>query len=105
VRIGGACIGSFYFLFRKEPEAFARLEALPDRFFIVFAMNCQFQTEEGKYERVSMPSIRSDRSFSATGPSRVIFGIRSKQLGQCCRDVKWNLSSSTRCKWLHSTEF
>jgi hypothetical protein len=61
-------VASISFFFRKEPEAFARLEALPDRFFIVFAMNCQFQTEEGKYERVSMPSIRSDRSFSATGP-------------------------------------
>ena len=57
VRNGGACSGSFYFLFRKEPEAFARSEALPDRFFIIFAMNCQFKTEEGKYERVSMPSI------------------------------------------------
>jgi Tn3 transposase DDE domain-containing protein len=33
-----------------------------------FAMNCQFQMEEGKHERVSMSSMRSGHSFSATGP-------------------------------------
>ena len=36
VRIGGTCIGSFYFLFRKEPDAFSCFEALTDRFFVVF---------------------------------------------------------------------
>ena len=36
VGIRGMCFHGFYFLFRKEPVAFSRLEALTDRFFVHF---------------------------------------------------------------------
>jgi hypothetical protein len=56
--------------FTRNRERFPVWRLSPTAFLSIFAINCQGQTYKRKHGRLSMLSIRSGRSFSATGPIR-----------------------------------